>query len=64
MPSSGQFWKRAKMDLIDMIDIPSFERRRDRLKRNIATLTGTLAILYALEKYNGSVTWAWKGVRK
>ena len=52
------------MDLIDMIDIPSFERRRDRLKRNIATLTGTLAILYALEKYNGSVTWAWKGVRK
>lgn len=53
------------MDIIDQIEIPSFDRRKqDNFKRNFAAAAGIVGLCYALEKYNGSVSRTWKSVRR
>lgn len=46
------------------IEIPSFERRRDRFRRGVTLLTGTVAIALAIERYNQGVTRALKAVKR
>lgn len=52
------------MDIIDDIKVPSFERKRCNLRRNASVIAGTVAVLCAIERYNGGVSRALKSVRR
>ncbi|GLC44977.1 hypothetical protein PLESTB_001747900 [Pleodorina starrii] len=52
------------MDIIDQIEIPSFERRNAHFRRNFALAAGCVGLFYALEQYNGSISRTWKSVRR
>ncbi|GIL77851.1 hypothetical protein Vretifemale_7327, partial [Volvox reticuliferus] len=50
------------MDIIEKIEIPSFERKNANFRRNFAIAAGCVGLFYALEQYNGSVSRTWKSV--
>ncbi|GIL50016.1 hypothetical protein Vafri_6355, partial [Volvox africanus] len=52
------------MDIIEQIEIPSFERKNANFRRNFAIAAGCVGLFYALEHYNGSVSRTWKSVRR
>ncbi|KAG1675221.1 hypothetical protein FOA52_016250 [Chlamydomonas sp. UWO 241] len=52
------------MDLIDLIEIPSFQRRQASARRNVALATGLLATAVLVERYTGGMSRAAKSMRR
>ncbi|GLI63067.1 hypothetical protein VaNZ11_005969, partial [Volvox africanus] len=52
------------MDIIEQIEIPSFDRKNANFRRNFAIAAGCVGLFCALEHYNGSVSRTWKSVRR
>lgn len=53
-----------RMDFIDLIEIPSFENKRRRARRNASVAVGLLAAAILIEKYNGGISRTAKSIRK